>query len=184
VVSERQADAGDVVQVGTALFTIVDPRSLQLEASVPADHIGRLRVGTPVEFEVSGLDRRFTGRIARINPVVDPATRQVRIYVEVPNEEQQLAAGLFAEGRVAMDTKRAVAVPLAAVDGRGTTPLLHVLEAGRVKDVPVRLGLRDEVAEMVEVLAGLAAGDTVLLGSAQGITEGSRVRVVQEEAGR
>jgi RND family efflux transporter MFP subunit len=184
VVSEREADAGDVVQVGAALFTIVDPRSLRLEASVPADHIGRLRVGTPVEFEVSGSSQRITGRIDRINPVVDPATRQVRIYVSIPNLDQQLAAGLFAEGRVAIDTKRAVAVPVTAVDSRGTTPVLHLVKQGRVAEVAVKLGVRDEVAEMVEVLAGLAAGDTVLLGSAQGVTTGSRVRVLQEEASR
>lgn len=184
VVSERQTDAGDVVQVGTALFTIVDPRVLRLEAGVPANQIGRLRVGTPVEFEVSGLNRQFTGKIARINPVVDSATRQVRIYVDIPNVDQQLAAGLFAEGRVAMDTKRAVAVPVTAVDSRGTTPVLHLLKGGRVQEAPVKLGVRDDVAEKVEVLNGVAAGDTVLLGSAQGVTEGSRVRVLQEEAGR
>jgi RND family efflux transporter MFP subunit len=184
VVSERQANAGDVVQVGTALFTVVDPAMLRLDAGVPAEQIGRLRVGTPVEFQVSGINRRFVGRIARINPVVDSRTRQIRIYVDIPNPDAQLAAGLFAEGRVAMDTKRAVAVPVTAVDSRGTTPVLHLLKAGRVREAPIKLGVRDDVAEMVEVLSGLANGDTVLLGSAQGITEGSRVRVLQEEAGR
>ncbi len=184
VVSERQADAGDVVQVGTALFSIVDPATLRLEAGVPAEQIGRLRVGTPVEFQVAGISHQLAGKITRINPVVDPRTRQIRIYVDIPNSDAQLAAGLFAEGRVAMDTKRAVAVPVTAIDSRGTTPVLHLLKAGRVKEVQIKLGVRDEVAEMVEVLSGLADGDTVLLGSAQGITEGNRVRVLQEEAGR
>ncbi len=184
IISERQADAGDVVEVGAALFTIVDPTSLRLEASVPAAHIGRLRAGTPVEFEVSGLNQRITGRIERINPVVDPTTRQVRIYVAIPNLDQRLAAGLFAEGRVATDTKRAVAVPVTAVDSRGTSPTLHLLKRGHVAEVPVKLGVRDEVAEIVEIQAGVAAGDTVLLGSAQGVTAGSRVRVLQEEASR
>ena len=184
VVSEREVDAGDVVQVGAALFTIVDPRSLRLEASVPADQIGRLRAGTPVEFRVTGQDRGITGRIERVNPVVDPATRQVRIYVTIPNEEQSLVAGLFAEGRVATDTKRAVAVPVTAIDSRGTSPTVHLLKRGRVAEVPVRLGVRDEEAELVEVLAGVAAGDTLLLGSAQGVTAGSRVQVLQQEAER
>jgi RND family efflux transporter MFP subunit len=184
IVSERQADAGDVVQVGAAMFTIVDPRSLRLEAGVPADQIGRLRPGTPVEFRVTGQDRRISGRIERVNPVVDPATRQVRIYVTIPNADQALVAGLFAEGRVATDTKRAVAVPVTAVDSRGTSPTVHVLKRGRVTEVPVRLGVRDEEAELVEVLAGIAAGDTLLLGSAQGVTAGSRIQVLQQEAQR
>ena len=184
IVSDRAADAGDVVQVGAALFTIVDPTRLRLEASVPAGQIGRLRSGTEVEFTVNGLDRRITGRIERINPVVDPATRQVRIYVTIPNVDRTLVAGLFAEGRVATDTKRAVAVPLSAIDSRGNSPSVHLLKAGRVTESPVQLGVRDEAAELVEVLAGAADGDTVLLGSAQGVTPGSRVRVLREEAGR
>jgi RND family efflux transporter MFP subunit len=183
VVSDRPADAGDVVQVGAALMSIVDPTRLRLEASVPAEQIGRLRSGTEVEFTVNGLDRRITGHIERINPVVDPATRQVRIYVTIPNGDQALVAGLFAEGRVATDTKRAVAVPLSAIDNRGNTPTLHLLKAGRVSESPAQLGVRDEDAELVEVLAGAADGDTVLLGSAQGVTPGSRVRVLLEEAG-
>jgi membrane fusion protein, multidrug efflux system len=184
VVSERHVDAGDVVQVGAELYTIVDPRRLRLEASVPADEIDRLKVGTPIEFTVTGTERRVTGRIDRINPVVDPTTRQVRIYVSVPNAEQAYTAGLFAEGRVATETRRAVAVPITAVDDRGTSPVVHQLKAGRVVETPVRLGLRDEVAELVEIRSGIAAGDTVLLGSAQGVAAGTRVRVVEEEAQR
>jgi RND family efflux transporter MFP subunit len=184
IVSERQADAGDVLQVGAALFSIVDPTRLRLEASVPADQIGRLRPGTEVEFTVTGVERGITGRIERINPVVDSTTRQVRIYVSIPNLDQTLVAGLFAEGRVSTDTKRAVAVPLTAVDSRGNTPKVHLIKRGRVAETDVQLGVRDEVAELVEILSGVADGDTVLLGSAQGVTPGSRVQVLQEEAGR
>ncbi len=183
-VSEREVDAGDVVQAGAELFRIVDLGSLRLEATVPASEIDRLRVGMPVEFGVSGHNRRFKGRIERINPSVDPATGQVRIYVSIPNEQQSLVAGLFAEGRVATDSRKALGVPLAAVDQRGTTPLLHIIKGGRVKQVPVRLGVRDESTDLVEVASGIAQGDTVLLGSAQGVTEGALVRVTEEDVSR
>jgi RND family efflux transporter MFP subunit len=173
-----------VVQVGSPLFTVVDPRSLRLEASVPAGAIGRLKVGTPVEFRISGVERRMTGRIDRINPVVDSATRQVRIYASLPNVEESMVAGLFAEGRVTTDTKRAVAVPITAVDNRGTSPALHLVKGGRVREARVQLGIRDEVSELVEVVSGVAPGDTVLLGSAQGVSVGSRIRVLEEEAAR
>ena len=184
VVSARQVAPGDVVQIGGAMFTIVDLRSLRLEAAVPVDEISRLRVGTPVEFGVSGFDRRFSGKIERINPAVDSTTRQVRIYVAIPNAEQSLVAGLFAEGRVATDARRAVAVPLSAVDRRGTAPVIHRVKGGKVQVVPVQLGVQDEVAELVEVHSGIAQGDTVLLGSAQAVTEGTPVRVTQEEVSR
>jgi membrane fusion protein, multidrug efflux system len=183
-VSERQVDAGDVVQVGAAMFTIVDLGSLRLEASVPAGEIDRLKVGTPVEFGVSGYDRRFTGRIERINPSVDPNTGQVRIYVAIPNAQQSLVAGLFAEGRVATDARRAVAVPTSAVDQRGTAPIVHIVKGGKVSATPVHLGVRDEAAELVEVQSGVAEGDTVLLGSAQGVTDGTAIRVSEDEVTR
>jgi hypothetical protein len=116
--------------------------------------------------------------------VVDSSTRQVKIYVRIPNADRTLVAGLYAQGRVALDSKLAVAVPIVAIDDRGTTPLVHRLKGGQVVETPVQLGVRDEAAELVEVSAGVADGDTLLLGSAQGVTPGSRVRVVQEEAGR
>jgi RND family efflux transporter MFP subunit len=151
---------------------------------VPVEEIGRLKVGTPVEFGVSGFDRRFTGKIERINPAVDPATRQVRIYVSIPNSEEALVAGLFAEGRVATDARRAVAVPFSAVDRRGTAPVIHRIKDGKVNVVPVELGVRDEAAELIEVNSGIAPGDTVLLGSAQAVTEGSPVKITQDEVSR
>ena len=184
VISEREVDAGDVVTVGAELFRIVDLGSLRLEASVAASEIDRLKPGMPVEFGVSGYDRRFTGRIERINPTVDPTTGQVRIYVTIPNERQSLVSGLFAEGRVATDTRKAIGVPADAVDERGTEPVLHVVKAGRVKHLPVRLGVRDEATNLVEIASGVAAGDTVLLGSAQGVAEGATIRVSQEDVRR
>ena len=184
VISNREVDAGDVVTVGAELFRIVDLGSLRLEASVAASEIDRLKPGMPVEFGVSGYDRRFTGRIARINPTVDPTTGQVRIYVTIPNEGQSLVSGLFAEGRVATDTRKAIGVPSDAVDERGTEPVLHVVKGGRVKHLPVRLGVRDEVSDLVEIASGVAAGDTILLGSAQGVAEGAAIRVSQEDVRR
>jgi len=70
VVAQRQANAGDVVSPGTALFTVVDPASMQLEASVPAEQLASIRVGVPVAFTVSGYPgRQFLGTITRINPM-------------------------------------------------------------------------------------------------------------------
>ncbi len=184
VVSERPVNAGDVVQVGTALLTVVDPARLKLEATVPAEQLERLRPGAPVEFTVAGLEgKTFSGRVARINPAVDPATRQVRITVQVPNPAGRLFVGLFAQGRVALAATTGIAVPSRAVDERGLTPSVLRLRASRVERVPVRLGVRDEIAEQVEIASGLAAGDTLLIGPALGIAEGSVVRVVGEPGG-
>jgi RND family efflux transporter MFP subunit len=181
VVSERGISAGDVVQSGALLYTVVDPSRMQLEATVPADQLQSLRVGAPVEFTVSGFgSRRFQGRIDRINPSVDPATRQVRIYVTIPNRDQGLVAGLFAEGRVESQRRRAPAIPLVALDPKGGSNEVLKLQSARVRRARVELGIRDLAAEMVEVVRGLEVGDTVLLGSSQGLADGTVVRVQGE----
>lgn len=179
VVSERQASAGDVVQPGAPLFTVVDPRTLRLEASVPAARLEQVKAGTQVEFQVTGYgDRSFSGKVERINPVVDPATGQVRIYVAIPNTDLQLLAGLFAQGRVASESRQALAVPVDAVDDSGGQPSVLRVQDERVQRVPVTVGLRDDVAQQVEVRSGLRAGDVVVLGSARDtVGEGSRVKV-------
>ena len=177
-VSERPADVGDVVQAGTAIVTVVDPSSMRLEASVPAEQLKDVRIGAPVNFTVSGFTGQvFTGTVDRVNPSVDPATRQVKIYARIPNTGRSLVAGLFAEGRVASTTRGGIVVPKAAVDARGLRPVVTLLKHGRIQRVEVELGLDDTATERVEVLRGVAKGDTLLLGPAQGIPQGTAARV-------
>ena len=178
VVSERAVSPGDVVSPGTALFTIVDPSSLRLEASVPAEAIGSIRVGAPVLFAVNGYPgRTFEGKVTRINPTADAVTRQVRIYATVPNSSGRLVGGLFANGSVATDTRVGLMVPDKAVDQSGVSPFVVRVKGGKVEKVGVTIGLHDQSTETTEVTRGLSMGDTVLLGTAQGISVGTQVRI-------
>jgi membrane fusion protein, multidrug efflux system len=178
IVARRHVSGGDVVQPGGEMFTVVDPTSMRLEASVPANQLTAIKVGSPVKFSVSGYpDRVFTGRISRINPIADPTTGQVRVVVSLPNAGNNLVGGLFAEGRVASETHTALVAPSSAVDISGVKPFVIRLKGGKVERVDVELGLRDEDSEQVEVKNGLAPGDTLLVGAARGITPGTPVRV-------
>ena len=178
VVSERPVSPGDIVQPGTSLFTVVDPSSMRLEASVPAEQLSLIRVGSPVVFTVSGYPgREFVGHIVRVNPTADPTTRQVRIYVSIPNAGRTLVGGLFANGRISTASRTGLVVPTTAVDVRGTAPYAVRVKGGKAEKVQVQVGLTDKSSETIEVLSGLQAGDTLLLGAAQGITPGTPVKV-------
>lgn len=178
VVSARSVSAGDVVQPGAMLFSVVDPSVLQLQAAVPAEQLSVVRVGQPVAFSLNGYgDRPFLGTLTRINPVADPSTRQVQLYTTIQNPNNSLVAGLFASGRVVTDSARGLVAPADAIDARNLRPAVERLTRGRVERIDVQLGLRDPQTNQVEITAGVAAGDTLLVGSAQGITVGTRVRV-------
>lgn len=178
IVSARNVSAGDVATVGGAIATVVKPSTMRLEASVPAEELSAVHVGAPVQFTVNGYpNRSFTGRVTRINPIADPATRQVRIIVSLPNAAGTLVGGLFADGRVASESRTAPVVPATAVDERGVRPTVMRIKGGKVQSVDVTLGLRDPATETVEVRSGVVPGDTVLVGAARGITPGTPVRV-------
>ncbi len=178
IVSARQVSAGDVVQSGGALYVIVNPATMRLEASVPADQLAAVHLGAPVDFTVNGYpNRAFTGHITSINPVADPATRQVRIIVSLPNENGVLVGGLFADGHVASDVRRAPVVPTAAVDESGLKPFVMQIKNGLVTKTEVELGIRDAATETVEIKSGVQPGDTILLGAARGISEKTPVKV-------
>lgn len=178
VVSEKPISAGDVVSPGGALYTIVDPSSMRLEASIPADQLASVRIGVPVTFTVNGYPgRTLTGKVTRVNPTADPATRQVRIIASIPNTSGALVGGLFATGRLAAEMKTGLIAPTSAIDTRSTEPAVMRVRQSKVQRVPVELGLRDEGAEKIEIKSGVQAGDTLLLGAAQGISAGTIVRV-------
>jgi multidrug efflux pump subunit AcrA (membrane-fusion protein) len=135
-----------------------------------------------VQFTVSGFQgRTFTGKVQRVSPAVDPATRQVRVIASIGNASRALVAGLFVDGRVAAERRHAVVVPRAAVDPRGIRPVVVRLKTGRVERVEVTAGLQDRVSERVEIREGLAAGDTVLLGGAAGLPPGTPATVRVDE---
>lgn len=179
VVGQRSVSAGDVVQPGTLLFTVVDPGSMRLEAAIPVEQLSDVRVGLTVKFSVSGYGaREFLGRVTRVSPVVDPVTRQVQIVASIPNAGRALVGGLQATGRLSTSTRNGLVVPDAAIDERGSAPAVLRVKRGIVERVTVALGARDEAGELVEITMGLVAGDTLLIGAARGVTPGTPVRIV------
>jgi RND family efflux transporter MFP subunit len=178
VVSKRSVNTGDVVTPGTELFTIIEPSSMRLEGSVPSEDLRSLRVGAIVEFTVRGYDTSFHGKIERIAPQADTTTRQVPIYVSIPNVGGRLVAGLFAEGRVVSQSAKGLVVPSNAVNVTDASmPWVLRVSDGKTERVAVTLGLRDPRTELVNVASGLNDGDVLLRGASQGITPGTPVKV-------
>jgi multidrug efflux pump subunit AcrA (membrane-fusion protein) len=126
---------------------------------------------------VRGYEQRFEGKIDRIAPQTDAATRQLPIFVSIPNSAGRLVGGLFAEGRVVTESAKGVVVPANAVNVASGKPWVARVVDNKVERVEVTLGLRDPRTERILVLSGLNEGDTLLRGAAQGIAPGTVVQV-------
>jgi membrane fusion protein (multidrug efflux system) len=182
VIATRHVDNGEHVSRGEALFTLVRSDVLELVAAVPARQANAVRVGQTVHFAAGGRD--FDGKVARVSPTVDPTTRSVSVYVQIPNADGGLRGGTFATGRVVSRVvPRALVVSTSAVrqSSENGRPFVYRV-AGNVLDIAnVQLGVVDERAGTAEVLSGLAEGDRVVVGNIGTLGRGMQVIIAGEE---
>jgi RND family efflux transporter MFP subunit len=184
IVSRRLVESGEHVAKGAPLFTIVRNFTLELAAAVPSRQSAALRAGQVVHFVADG--RRFDGHVARVSPTIDPATRAVTVYVQVPNPGGTLKGGTFATGRVVSRTLHNVlAVPTAALrqspdDGR---PFVYRIDGTTINVAPVQLGAVDERLGVAQVTDGLQAGERVIVGNVGILGRGMQVTIAGEEKG-
>lgn len=179
VVARRAVSVGDVVSPGSELYEVIDPSTMRLDASIASDDLSVIAPGKTVDFEVRGYPgQKFTGTIARVAPAADPVTRQIQVLVDIPNPGGKLVAGLYAEGRVAVEKREALIAPLGAIDSSGDQPTVLRVKNGVIERASVALGVRDERAEVVEVTGGLAPGDVlVLVRATKNVTPGAKVQL-------
>jgi RND family efflux transporter MFP subunit len=182
VISRRLVENGEHVARGASLFTLVRSDVLELQAAVPARQANAVRIGQTVHFAADG--RTFDGKVARVSPTVDPTTRSVAVYVQIPNASGAIKGGTFASGRVVSRTvTSALIVPAAAVrqSADGGKPFVYRI-AGRALDVAqVQLGIVDERVGIAEVTSGLAEGDRVIVGNVGTLGRGMQVTIAGEE---
>ena len=182
VVEKRLIDGGVHLSRGAPMFTIVRSGTLELAAAVPARQAGVVRVGQVVHFVADG--RRFDGKVARVSPTIDPATRSVSVYVQVPNPDNTLRGGTFATGRVVARTlSNVLAIPTAALrqgqeDGK---PFVYRIDGKTLNVAPVQLGAVDEQQGVAQVTEGLQAGDKIVVGNVGTLGRGMQVTIAGTE---
>jgi len=182
VVSRRLVESGEHVAKGAAMFTVVRNNVLELAAAVPARQSTALRVDQVVHFVADG--RRFDGTVARLSPTIDPATRAITVYVQIPNPGGVLRGGTFATGRVVSRTlTNVLAVPSSALrqspdDGK---PYVYRIDGRTINVAPVQIGASDDRLGLVQVTDGLQAGDRVVVGNVGALGRGMQVTIAGQE---
>jgi membrane fusion protein (multidrug efflux system) len=175
VVQKRHAQPGEKVAFDAPIVTVVDLAELELQALVPAIDVPGLAIGMPVELTVDGFgERRFAGRIGRINPSTEPGTRAFLAYVALRNPDAALRSGMFANGRIALAASAPIAaLPLTAVRNEAGQNFVWVVADGKLARRVVTLGRRDEASGLVEVKSALPADLPVLATRFENLKEGA-----------
>jgi len=177
VVSERSVDGGEAVGMDAPLFTVVNSDTLELSGQIPVDRAAHVRVGAPVAFTLTAApDRELRGRVARIDPVADPGTRQVGVYVQLANTKHEIIGGQFATGRIVGEkVEDAVVIPELAVRGEGDSTYVLKVSEGRVAKQPVTVGASDRATGQVAITKGLEGGEQVIITPSVQLPPGTQV---------
>ena len=181
ILERRFVESGEHVARGAQLFTLVRTDALELAATVPARYAGNVRTGLITRFNADG--RTIEGRVVRVSPTIDPATRSITVYVHVANASGALKGGTFVAGRiVGRSIPQALVIPGAAVrHSENGSSYVYAIEEETVAQKPVQVGVVDDATGVVEITSGLEEGARVIVGNVGTLGRGMKVRVVDRD---
>jgi membrane fusion protein, multidrug efflux system len=188
-VAKRFLDPGAAVSPNAPVATLVDIHTVRMVANLVEKDLKRVTPGTPAAVEVDAFPgETFAGRVSRVAPIFDPATRTAEMEIEVPNPGFRLKPGMYARVQLTVGTKpNALVVPSAAVvnlDGRYGVFVARDRQDGAsegertlaVRLQPVEIGLRD--SEQIEITTGLDENVRVITTGSGALKDGDLVMPV------
>ncbi|HEX7037549.1 MAG TPA: efflux RND transporter periplasmic adaptor subunit [Pseudomonadales bacterium] len=178
----RRVSVGDFVNVGQDLVNLVEIDPLKVDFRVGEVHLPSVAPGQTIEVAVDAFpERRFSGEVYAIEPLVDVNGRAVVIRARLPNEDGVLRPGLFSRVELIIDTAAAaLLVPESAIVPRGDQHFVYRLVDGRALLTEVLLGKRE--SQRVQIVEGIAAGDVVITAGQLKLRDGVAVAVPQGAA--
>lgn len=181
IVSDRSVEAGQTIATGTALFTLVNLREMDFQASASVNSSALVSPGQAVDVTATGLDNQtFAGEVTRVNPVAQTGTRTVPIYISIDNASGRLRGGMFATGQITVVEKTgAIAVPAQALREDAEGEFVLKLDNGTLVRQGVEAGTAWDRGALVEV-TGLNAGDVVITAPLTELSAGEAYEIVED----
>ncbi len=172
VVTKKWADVGDLAAPGKPLIEIEDSTGLQLETDVPEAIASYVRKGARLRVRVDAVRDELEAVVSEVGPAADPLTRTFRVKLDLPSMEG-LMPGQFARLIVPIGERKSIRVPTTAVVRRGQMEIVFCVTNQHAQLHLVKTGKC--VGDEVEILSGLDSGQTVVVSSADQLTDGQPV---------
>lgn len=182
IVTRVQAEAGQVVAAGTPVIAVADAGEMEVAFSVPEQDVTQLAIGQDAELELwADRDIRTSGKIREIARQADPGSRTYAVRIAVPNAPAAARLGMTVTAAVKMRPAAPhISLPLAALTKVNGHSAVYVADRASqvVTSRPVEVG--GVSAEGVTIVSGLNAGDVVVTGGVQLLSEGMRIRLPKD----
>ena len=180
VITKKMMHEGEVSSLWAykwEALEIMDLSSIKLECDVSEKLKASLRVGMDAEIKIDAYPgETFTGRIATVNPLVEPGQRTFRIKIVIPNPDRKLTAGMFARVQIALNRKENVLViPGNEILERPDGYFIFVVKDGAAEQRQITLGDREE--NLAEIKDGLKEGELVVTEGSHRLQNGYKVDI-------
>jgi RND family efflux transporter MFP subunit len=162
-VARRDLDIGAFASNNAPVASVVDISSLRLVANVVEKDLRAVTVGDRASVNVDAFPgEKFSGRIARLSPVLDPTTRTAQMEVEIANPSFRLKPGMYARIDLTVEDKEGVLVipKIALVDSQGERGVYQASAENKATFKPVKVGIENN--ETAEILEGLSEGEQIV----------------------
>ncbi len=183
-ITKRSVAEGQILKDGDAVMELVIESPLRLWANVPERHSADVKPGQAVRVSVASFPGKvFEGKVARINPQVDPVSRTFQVESVIPNDRGTLRPGGFAKASILTGRdSEAVVVPMESVLKFAGVTKVFVVEGGKARGINIETGL--EGPGWVEVTSTLPEGANVVIDGWTQLADGTSVilRVEKEKA--
>ena len=174
----RRVSVGSLVNPGTVITTLDDTGTIKLDFTVAETFLSALSPGLTITAHSAAYPgRTFEGRIASVDSRVDPTTRSVIVRATVPNGDGLLKPGMFLTVRISRGAADGLVVPEQALVPEQGDVFVYVIADGKAEKRLVHTGQRR--VGSVQVVQGLAEGETVVTEGTQKLRDGIAVKVVQ-----
>lgn len=178
VIAERFIKVGNTLPVNAPTFHITSLEPLLAYLHVPEREYRHLQAGQTATLQVDALrGMAFEGIVARISPVIDPATGTFKVTVEIDDPTQRLRPGMFGRVDIVYDSHAdALQIPRSAILEDSGDSVVYVVEEGTAHRRVVETGYTN--GGQIEILNGLSEADRFVLVGQAGLKQGSKVTVV------
>ena len=182
-VGKRTLDPGASVGVNTSFISVVDIRTVRLVINVVERDLRRITQGIVAETEVDAYPgETFLGRVARVAPILDPATRTAQVEIEIPNPGYRLKPGMYARVRFTVERhENALVVPTGAIVDQQGKLCVWVPEGDQPKFVPITVGIEHQ--DVTEIVSGVSEGQRVISTGAAALRAGDRIVLPGQRGG-
>ncbi len=155
--------------------------TVKVLANVSEKYLGRLKEKTEAKIKVDAYPEEvFFGKIIRIAPLVDLATRTSEVEIKIPNKEHRLKPGMFARVNLMLEKKEdALVVPIKAVLNENNCKYVFIINGSIAHKKKVKTGIYQK--DSVEIIEGLNEGEDVIIEGNYGLKDGANVLIETKE---